>query len=76
MNFSRSMIVKCILVGVCVLLVPYLNSQRDYFAIGGEIFLPLFPLIIWELLGGLKKLLVDFYVPELKSCVEKGGENK
>lgn len=37
--------------------------QRGYFAIGGEIFLPLFPLIIWELVVGVKEIL-------------KGGENE
>ena len=59
MRYSISTILKWFLVCVCVLLVPYLNSQRGYFAIGGEIFLPVFPLMIWELVVGVKELLKE-----------------
>ncbi len=63
MHCSKSLTVKIILSVIGALLIPVIMVQRGYFAIGGEIFLPVFPLIIWDLVFGLKEIL-------------KGGENE
>ena len=64
MSFSRSMIVKCILSVVGLMLIPVVIVNRGYPAVGGEMFLPVYPFILWELWNVMKEIIE----------VLKGGE--
>lgn len=67
MNFSKSMMIKVNLSVVGLLLIPVLMIQRGYPAVGGEIFLPILPFLIWEWWKAVTELIKEW----------KGGkENK
>lgn len=56
--------VKWFMIGFCYGMIPYVNLKRGYFAIGGEIFLPFIPLVLFGILS---------FVKELREIL-KGGE--
>ena len=69
MNFSKSMTIKISLSIIGLLLIPLVMMQREYFAIGGEIFLPVLPFLIWEWWKAVTEL-----IKEIKEW--KGGKEK
>jgi len=50
--------------GIFLILTPqmftYADAQRGYNAIGGEMFFPFFPLIVWLMWGAVKDTFKDF----------------
>lgn len=66
MNFSKSTMkpIKWFIIGFCYGMIPYVNLKREYFAIGGEIFLPFIPLMLFG---------IPIFVKELREIL-KGGE--
>lgn len=65
MNYSKNMnrkIKKCcwlIFIGLCIGITPYMfylaDLERGYNATGGEIFIPLLPLLVWAIKDSIKK---------------------
>lgn len=66
MNCSKSMTIKISLSIIGLLFIPLVIMQRDYPAIGGEIFLPFIPLVLFG---------IPSFIKELKEIL-KGGEEK
>ena len=64
MNFSKSMTIKISLSIIGLLFIPLVMMQRDYSTIGGEIFLPFIPLVLFG---------IPNFVKELRKILE-GGE--
>mgnify|MGYP001033594800 CR=1 FL=1 len=64
MNFSKNMMIKISLSIIGLLFIPLVMMQREYFAIGGEIFLPFIPLMLFG---------IPIFVKELREIL-KGGE--
>ena len=67
MNYLKKLdVFGCICVSLTLLIIPFLPAifkyadvQRGYDATGGEIFIPLFPLIIWLIVKMLKDMFKE-----------------
>lgn len=63
------MMIKISLSIIGLLFIPLVMMQRDYPAIGGEIFLPVLPFLIWEWWKSVTEL-----IKEWKGCEENRSE--
>ncbi len=60
------MTIKISLSIIGLLLIPLVMMQRDCLAIGGEIFFPVLPFLIWEWWKAVNELIKEW----------RGGEEK